>query len=210
MPDRRSLVSAEDSFERTLAALHRAALDDTHWLSAAALLNDACGATGHALVFAQGSSVHDVQFFLMRYCSGGQRRDDLVHTYLRDYVNRDERIPHVARLTVSRACKLGFQRKQPASLANSIQQEAPGTRPCTVHRSVSAGPARALAGGLRCARGLPHRSTVFRPLQAGRRRRCSRRSRCRSARCGRGRRRRTSCRSASRRAGWGFRCRSAG
>ena len=92
-------MSAEDSFERTLAALHRAALDDTHWLSAAALLNDACGATGHALVFAQGSSVHDVQFFLMRYCSGGQRRDDLVHTYLRNYVNRDERIPHVARLT---------------------------------------------------------------------------------------------------------------
>ena len=44
MPHRRSLVDS-------------AALDDTHWLSAAALINDACGATGHALVFAQGSSV---------------------------------------------------------------------------------------------------------------------------------------------------------
>lgn len=96
---RRSPVSAEDSFGRTLAALYSAALDDGHWLSAAALINDACGAAGHALTFAQGSSAHDAQVFFMRFCFGGQRRQDWERTYVRDYLDRDERIPHLARLT---------------------------------------------------------------------------------------------------------------
>ncbi|MXX68618.1 MAG: hypothetical protein F4Y74_06630 [Gemmatimonadales bacterium] len=85
-------MNAEDSFEQTVAALHRAALDDTHWLSAAARINDACGVTGHALVFGEGYAVHDLQLFVMRFYFGTERREDWEQTYVRDYLSRDERI----------------------------------------------------------------------------------------------------------------------
>ena len=91
-------MNAEDSFERTLAALHRAALDDTRWLSAAALVNEACGVRGHALTFVEGPSVQEGRAFLMRFCYGRERREDWERTYLRDYSQRDVRIRRVLRL----------------------------------------------------------------------------------------------------------------
>ena len=91
-------MSAEDSFERTLAALHRAALDDTRWLSAAALVNQACGVRGHALVFGEGSSLQEGRTLFMRFCYGGERREDWERTYLREYAEDDTRIRRVLRL----------------------------------------------------------------------------------------------------------------
>ncbi len=36
----------QDAFERTLASLHDAMLDDSRWPGASALIDEACGLTG--------------------------------------------------------------------------------------------------------------------------------------------------------------------
>ena len=91
-------MSTEDLFERALAALHRAALDDAHWLSAAALINEACATKGHAVFLGKGYSPRELEPFLFRVWAGQHRRDDWEATYLRDYAYRDERIRPGTRL----------------------------------------------------------------------------------------------------------------
>ncbi|MYA33843.1 MAG: helix-turn-helix transcriptional regulator [Gemmatimonadales bacterium] len=90
-------MSSEDLFERTLASMHRAALDDSEWLSAAALINESVSAVGHALVLTRGHSL-DGEIFFMRFCYGGRRREDFEHTFIHDYLDRDERVPRITRL----------------------------------------------------------------------------------------------------------------
>lgn len=85
-------MSSEDLFDRTLASLHRAALNDGDWLSSAALINESVSANGHALVFADGDS-HETEILFLRFCYGRRRREDLERTYLRNYFGRDDRIP---------------------------------------------------------------------------------------------------------------------
>ena len=91
-------VSAEDSFEHTLAALHRAALDDAHWLAAAALVNEACGARGHALMSGDGHAAREDALSFFRFCYGRRRRDDWERLYVRDYSQQDERVGRLTRL----------------------------------------------------------------------------------------------------------------
>ena len=88
----------EDLFERAVKSLHDAALDDAAWLSAAARINEASGAEGHALVFAEGRSQHDAEICFLRFCYGGERRDDWERRYVRDYWASDERVPRLSEL----------------------------------------------------------------------------------------------------------------
>lgn len=80
-------------FERTLALLHRAGLDDAYWLSAASAINKATGTTGHALGFGRGYLPDGEELFFARFCFGEERREDWERTYFRDYWQRDERLP---------------------------------------------------------------------------------------------------------------------
>lgn len=95
---KRIQLSQQQHLERLLPALCEAALDDAHWLSAAALLNEAVGTRGHALTFATGRSQHDATLFFLRFCFGDQHRQDYEQTYLTDYWHRDERVPRWAAL----------------------------------------------------------------------------------------------------------------
>ena len=65
-----------DAFDRILAALHKATLDDAHWPAAAALIDEACGAAGNALVVGEWSGddvrVCFAQFLLPRGASTGR------------------------------------------------------------------------------------------------------------------------------------------
>ena len=83
----------EDPFEHLLASLHRAALDDAHWLPAARAINEAVGTRGHSLAFAKGYSPRDGELFFARLCVGEVRRDDWERTYITDYWEHDERLP---------------------------------------------------------------------------------------------------------------------
>ena len=82
---------------QVLAALHAATLDDTVWPRAAALIDEACGSTGNALVvgdrFPDDSGIH----FKACYYRG-ERREELEQHYFQNYHHRDERVPRIRHL----------------------------------------------------------------------------------------------------------------
>ena len=79
-----------------LAALHAAALDDTLWTQASALIDDACGATGNGLVVGEGFG-EDARVYFANFTFRGQRRQDLERAYFDLYHPRDERLPRLRR-----------------------------------------------------------------------------------------------------------------
>ena len=87
-------MSDRDAFERILASMYDAMLDDTHWPATSALIDEACGLTGNNLVVGEGtkddSRVHWVGLYYR-----GQRRADLEREYLQIYYPIDERVPRL-------------------------------------------------------------------------------------------------------------------
>ena len=47
-------MSNQGTYERTLALLYDAMLDDTRWPATSALIDEACGITGNALLVGEG------------------------------------------------------------------------------------------------------------------------------------------------------------
>ena len=47
-------MSGHDAFERILTSLHEAMLDDVHWPTTTALIDEACGLTSNALLVGEG------------------------------------------------------------------------------------------------------------------------------------------------------------
>ena len=66
-------MSERRAFDRILASLHEAALDDNHWPVASALIDDAFRAKGNNLVFGRGRTEEGVQIFSARFFRGGER-----------------------------------------------------------------------------------------------------------------------------------------
>ena len=50
-------MSDRDAFERVLASLYDAMLDDSHWPATSALIDEVCGSTGNALMVGEGPKV---------------------------------------------------------------------------------------------------------------------------------------------------------
>ena len=94
-------MSEQTVFDRILVSLHEAMLDDAHWPSTAALIDEACGATGNELVVAEGIG-DDVDILLAWFYYGGQRREDLEREYFEVYHSQDERLPRLRQLPDSR------------------------------------------------------------------------------------------------------------
>ena len=80
--------------------MHRAALDDSQWLRAATLIDEACQIKGNMLAF-DGRRTDDqqVHVFLTRFCHRGQRRDDWEREYYEVWHPLDERVPRINRLS---------------------------------------------------------------------------------------------------------------
>lgn len=83
-------MSAEDLFERVIALLGEAALDDTRWPAAADLINEVAGTRGNVLALAEGHSPADGEIILVRSCFDGRRREDWEREYLEKYWPQDE------------------------------------------------------------------------------------------------------------------------
>ena len=94
-------MSDQVMFDRTLASLHAAMLDDTHWPAASALLDEACGLTGNTILVGEGPS-EDIRVNCVGLYYRGQRRMDLERWYLEEYHPIDERIPRFRQLPDSR------------------------------------------------------------------------------------------------------------
>ncbi len=78
-----------DAFDRILASLHHATLDDAHWPATAALIDEACGAAGNGLVVGEGSG-DDARVHFARFLYRGESRQDLVREYFGVYWPDDE------------------------------------------------------------------------------------------------------------------------
>ncbi|MDE2803831.1 MAG: helix-turn-helix transcriptional regulator [Gemmatimonadota bacterium] len=91
-------MSERDAFDRILASMHRATLDDVHWSTASRLIEDELRASSTSLVFGAGNSDRGVQIFMARSFSRGEPRPEVDREYFDVYYPRDERVPRLRRL----------------------------------------------------------------------------------------------------------------
>ena len=82
-----------NAFDRAVAALHRAALDDTYWPAAAAVIEEAVGAVGNALVVGEGTG-DDERVHVARYLRRGEPRQDLAREYFDVHYPNDAVVHH--------------------------------------------------------------------------------------------------------------------
>ena len=99
-------MSERRTFDRILASLHEATLDDTHWPVASALIDDAFRAKGHSLVFGRGRTEEGVQIFSARFFRGGERLRESEREYFGVYHPVDERLPLLRLLPDSRIVRV--------------------------------------------------------------------------------------------------------
>ena len=94
-------MSQQDHFDRIVSALHDAALADTGWPRASALIDEAVGISGNHLTVISGHTRADAEFlFGDRYNHG--EYTDLGREYATCYFSHDERVPRFLRLPDSR------------------------------------------------------------------------------------------------------------
>ena len=85
-------MNPDDAFERILALLYEAALDDAGWPAASALIEETCGAVGSTLWVGEGYGA-DGRLFFARLLYRGEPRDDLAREYYEVYHPHDEGPP---------------------------------------------------------------------------------------------------------------------
>ncbi len=94
-------MSDQDAFEGILASLYDAMLDETLWPATSALIDEACGLHGNALLVGQGPK-EAVRVFCAGFYYRGQRREDREREWLGIYHPIDECIPRFRQLPDSR------------------------------------------------------------------------------------------------------------
>ena len=82
-----------DAFERIVASLNEAMLDDACWPHASALIDEACGARGNLLTFEDGFRADNVRFFFAKTYYRGEDRAAWLREYFRTYHPADESLP---------------------------------------------------------------------------------------------------------------------
>ena len=87
-------MNPDDAFERILASLHEAALDDAHWPGASALIEQACGAAGNVLTVGERFG-DEVRVDFTRLLYRGEPRQDLLREYIELYQPHDEGPPRL-------------------------------------------------------------------------------------------------------------------
>ena len=92
-------MSQQDHFDRIITALHDAALDDTGWPHAFALIDEAVGTIGTHLLILDGQTWADLECLFEISSYHPLERD---REYTQDYFPHDERIPRFLRLPDSR------------------------------------------------------------------------------------------------------------
>ena len=90
-------MSEQTAFERVVASLYDAMLDDTRWPATSALIDEVCGLTGNALLVAEGPP-DDLRVLFVGLYYRGQRRTDLEREYLELYHPINEAIPRLRQL----------------------------------------------------------------------------------------------------------------
>ena len=95
-------MSRQDLYERVLASLNAAALDNARWPAASGLIDEFCDAKGNMLVTGDGAAQADVDVFFARFCFRGERHPELEREYFDVWHAVDERLPRIRQLQDSR------------------------------------------------------------------------------------------------------------
>ena len=90
-------MSQLDTFNRAVASLHEATLDETLWPAASGLIEEACGSTGSTLVVGKDFA-DEVVIFSANICRRGERCVEGGWVYFNVYYRHDERLPRLRRL----------------------------------------------------------------------------------------------------------------
>ena len=96
-----AVMSEQETFERVLAALHDAALDETLWPATSALIDEACGTHGNSLMVRAGRQ-DDSRLLFTGFYYRGERREDWEREYLDIYHPINEGVPRFRQLPDSR------------------------------------------------------------------------------------------------------------
>ena len=94
-------MSDPRAFERVLASMYDAMLDETRWPATSALIDEACGVVGNAILVGEGPP-DDIRVLPVGLYYRGQRREDLEREYVEIYHPIDERVPRFRQLPESR------------------------------------------------------------------------------------------------------------
>lgn len=94
-------MSDQDAFERILASLHDAMLDNTLWPATAALIDEVCGMQGNSLLVGEGPE-DDLRVTFAQAYYRGDDRGDWTREYRDIYLPIDERAPRFLHLPDSR------------------------------------------------------------------------------------------------------------
>ena len=123
-------MSDQEAFERILASLYDAMLDDTHWPASSALIDEACGLTGNALLVGEGPK-DDIRVLSVGLYSRGQRQEELEREYLEVYHPIDERVPRIRQLPDSRLVHVTdlYTAEELKTLSDLQRDIAPGQMP---------------------------------------------------------------------------------
>ena len=95
-------MSEREVFERILASLHEAALDDTRWSTASALIDDFLRVHGNSLGIVDVHSGEDIQIYFAGFFYHGQRHREWEREYFEVYYPLDERVPRLGHLPDSK------------------------------------------------------------------------------------------------------------
>ena len=97
-------MNPDDAFERILATLYEAALDDTRWSAATLLIEEALDASGTAIgvVEVGDDDVLNARVHFARFLRRGESVQDLMREYFTVYHPIDEAMPRARRLPHAR------------------------------------------------------------------------------------------------------------
>ena len=98
-------MNPDDAFERILASLYQAMLDDAHWPATSALIDEACGIVGSALVVGEGSGGEDHIYFA-RHLYRGESREEVTREYFDVYYPHDPGMRRLMKLPAGRLVHL--------------------------------------------------------------------------------------------------------
>lgn len=91
-------MSRLDRFDRIIASLHEAMLDETRWRETSILIDEACGITGTHLAIVGGHCQDDAQWLFDRAYWHGEEREEQGRDYVENYFSGDERVPRLIAL----------------------------------------------------------------------------------------------------------------
>ena len=95
-------MSEQDAFDRVVASLHEASLDDACWPAASSFIDNVLRAKGNSLAFSEGTREKGIRIYYAGFFHYGQRFRELEREYFGVYHHRDERAPRLQRLPDSK------------------------------------------------------------------------------------------------------------